>query len=428
MLNIESGVSIQDFGLEGLENGRWGIGIQVGRLKYDPVLHPLYGLVSWREVRPSEQEPLTCEQLLRIYHQNGGELTFGRVLDSSEIMAENSRGELVPAEVFNISGPFLATVGGENLTVVAFRCDPPGVEGKGEVRFALLQGNSLIQLKEAPILPKNKNKKIKGCEDPRRMFVEGDLFLGVVEVGPNDCCMSFSRDSDSNKLDYLREITRGPRKMKGIFFIGLEGEEKDNILLFGRFEEKYRFLSLDGKVREVTVKRVVWKVVDKSVVDNPKEFIRAIQTASPVEDLFAWGEWGGVNDALLLENGKVGVLGHVARYDRERNKHYYATTFEFDPKTGQVENLQIIASKENFPEAKGVAKRVRGKGKDLLMDVVYFNGMEAYVTEDEKIMIKYYGGAGDKVPVVFEKENHFSARPVRITRLPQRSKEPQVAA
>ena len=78
-------------------------------------------------------------------------------------------------------------------------------------------------------------------------------------------------------------------------------------------------------------------------------------------------EWGGANEAHLLSNGLVGVLGHIACFDDEMNKHYYPMVFAFDPGSKTASGMEIIAIRKNFPE--GPAKL------PSLIDVLFSGGL-----------------------------------------------------
>ncbi len=75
-----------------------------------------------------------------------------------------------------------------------------------------------------------------------------------------------------------------------------------------------------------------------------------IERAPLIENQFIDEEWGGVNELHLLKNGKIGVLGHIARFDDEGNRHYYPMVFMFDPVTKKASPLKIIAARKNFEE------------------------------------------------------------------------------
>ncbi len=67
-------------------------------------------------------------------------------------------------------------------------------------------------------------------------------------------------------------------------------------------------------------------------------------------------QWVGPNQAFLLEEGRIGLILHVAHFlDDERrpgkpyrNKAYYAASLIFEPSTNRVYDLQIIATRYSF--------------------------------------------------------------------------------
>lgn len=76
-------------------------------------------------------------------------------------------------------------------------------------------------------------------------------------------------------------------------------------------------------------------------------------------DLFVEEEWGGANQLFSLPDGKIGVLGHIAGFSENGSKkNYYPMAFIFDPETRSADNIQIIATAEQFP-------RVEVKKSDL---------------------------------------------------------------
>ncbi|TVX98255.1 DUF1861 family protein [Cohnella terricola] len=81
---------------------------------------------------------------------------------------------------------------------------------------------------------------------------------------------------------------------------------------------------------------------------------------------FSPQEWGGANEAHLLGNGFVGVLGHIAEFDGF-DRRYRAMTFAINPETSEISPMKIIAMRSNFPA--GVAKRPD------LADVVFSGGL-----------------------------------------------------
>lgn len=79
--------------------------------------------------------------------------------------------------------------------------------------------------------------------------------------------------------------------------------------------------------------------------------------AKPIEGQFRDDEWGGASELHLLEDNRIGVLGHIT-YNDDRGKHYYPMTFTFDSETETASPLTIIVARKNFPPSP--AKRSPG--------------------------------------------------------------------
>ena len=67
------------------------------------------------------------------------------------------------------------------------------------------------------------------------------------------------------------------------------------------------------------------------------------------ENQFDPEEWGGVNELHPLQNGRIGVIGHIGYKDEQANKHYYAMSFVYDPEAHHASPIEIIATRKNFP-------------------------------------------------------------------------------
>ena len=73
-----------------------------------------------------------------------------------------------------------------------------------------------------------------------------------------------------------------------------------------------------------------------------------VATNAPIiEELFRPEEWGGVNDLFLLEDGRIGVIGHIAR-EKEGLKDYYPISFVFNPQTFRFSDLKILVSERDY--------------------------------------------------------------------------------
>lgn len=102
---------------------------------------------------------------------------------------------------------------------------------------------------------------------------------------------------------------------------------------------------------------------------TPEKLIRA----RVLKEKFIAEEWGGVNEVHVLPDGKVGVIGHISAYDNEKNKHYYAMSFVYDPQTHLSSKIKIIATREDFPT--GATKVKNEKVPNELVDIVFPGGI-----------------------------------------------------
>lgn len=89
---------------------------------------------------------------------------------------------------------------------------------------------------------------------------------------------------------------------------------------------------------------------------------------APLLDQFDDDQWGGGNQALLLEDGRIGVLGHIARFSEGDVRHYYPMAFILDPRTGAHTPMRILVERQDLRP--GPSKRPD------LADVVFPGGIE----------------------------------------------------
>lgn len=149
-------------------------------------------------------------------------------------------------------------------------------------------------------------------------------------------------------LEKMGELIKGPKGMKDIRLVELSD---GSIGVFTRPQGK---TGGRGKIGFTTV---------PSLFDISQDIIeRAV-----LLELFDPMEWGGCNEPVLLPDGKVGVLGHVARFIQGTNRQYYPMTFILDPKTLTLSRYQIIAERSDF--LPGPAKR------EDLKDVLFSAGL-----------------------------------------------------
>lgn len=95
--------------------------------------------------------------------------------------------------------------------------------------------------------------------------------------------------------------------------------------------------------------------------------IELVNEAPLLQGQFVDEEWGGGNELHILSNGLIGVLGHIASFDDEGNRHYYPMVFALDPATGKHSDMALIAIRDKF--LPGATKRPD------LVDVVFSGGL-----------------------------------------------------
>lgn len=187
-------------------------------------------------------------------------------------------------------------------------------------------------------------------QDPCQTVIDGELVLGGTKIYTD----SDGRINNWNTVFYkgkdiasLKRFADAPFKMKDVRLL-----KTDMIHVFSRPQGGAANL---GKIGHVTVKDL--KDVDAGLIDGAKTF----------EGQFDKDTWGGVNQALPLKNGKIGVVGHIAVMSEGDVRHYYGMTFCYDPKTDVCGKIKIICERSDFAE--GAYKR-----KDLI-DVVFVGGL-----------------------------------------------------
>jgi hypothetical protein len=145
-------------------------------------------------------------------------------------------------------------------------------------------------------------------------------------------------------LDELNLVCVGPPGMKDIRVVELE----EGVGVFTRPQGEKGGLGKIGFVRVPRVEDITPQL---------------LQDAPVIPGLFVDGEWGGVNAAHLAPDGFINVAGHIAR--RGDGLEYYPIAFIFDPLTFAVSSLQIVATRNCFPDTeskKPSTKRVLFSG------------------------------------------------------------------
>lgn len=251
--------------------------------------------------------------------------------------------------VYNITAPF--EVGGKiylagRVESLESDCQKPNYDA-ATIFFTEVNG-VWTPVEEAPVLK---------MEDPAVTRINGELIVAGVEVfrkadGNMSARTIFYRGGN---LRDLKRFAQGPDGTKGIRLIQLPD---GTIGAFTRPE---------NEVADLWVKEIGFTKLASLAELNAQNLSRA----KVISGQLAHGEWGGTNEIHLLENGLLGVLGHVAYRDekgnrRYGNQHYYAMAFTFDPEKREASPLKIIATRQNFPQGEMEQGHTKAHVKDVL--------------------------------------------------------------
>ncbi|MGP3562258.1 MTP-1 family protein [Geobacillus sp. BK01] len=258
-------------------------------------------------------------------------------------------------DVYNISAPFED----QGEWVIAGRVEERDSE-QSEVYFFVEREGTWVPREGAPVF---------ALQDPFISRVHGHLVFGGVETFPHPVLHGklywrtvFYRGETINQLMHF---LTGPDGMKDIRLVELRD---GSVGVFTRPQGKKGGRGKIGFTRVGSLDELT---------------VEAIQDAPLIHGQFTDEEWGGVNEAHLLANGLVGVLGHIACFDQERNRHYYPMVFSFNPDTGEASEMELIAARSHFLD--GPAKRPD------LADVVFSGGL----IRKEDGTADFYAGTSD---------------------------------
>ncbi len=152
-----------------------------------------------------------------------------------------------------------------------------------------------------------------------------------------------------------------------VFASGPLGEKDIRVL---QLEENSVIVSRRPQGGEYGKGRIYYQLIG-GVDDLPKTLaaldgIRYLSTPQ-LDEHYAAGGWAGVNQMLKLEDGRVGVIGHLGRFDESGGRNYSAFALKLDPRTGDATEFKIIADIGSVP-------KMDPKRPDL-SDVVFPGGL-----------------------------------------------------
>lgn len=217
------------------------------------------------------------------------------------------------------------------------------------------------------------NSMVYQLEDPYIAIIKDEIVFGGthVRVQESDLDTYYGYFYKGTDVDDLYYFTTGPEYMKDIRLV----EMKDGrIGVFSR-----------PRGEDILEKYGSESMVGFTVIDSLDELTaERIEKADYLDGLFQDGEWGGCNQAFLLEDGMIGVLGHISYIDDEAGQSVYANmSFVLNPETLTIDDYKVIATRVSYPA--GPSK------KDNLKDCAFTSGM--VMREDGKVDL--YSGIGD---------------------------------
>lgn len=305
-----------------------------------------------------KSSPAPCTELLQRFKEKGP-LPVGEKLLFSGVGENN--------DVYNITAPF--NIG--DKTTIAGRVESREAWADSQVVFFEEKDGKRVPIDGAPIFK---------LEDGFLTRIGDEIVFGGVEVYPDfvgdDPCnigyrTIFYRGQD---LSSLKKFAIGPNGMKDIRLVSLANGH------IGVFTRPQGGENGKGKIGYVEIERL----------EDLNE--QNLFNAKIIENQFAPEEWGGANELHLLEDGKIGVIGHIA-YEDEQGKHYYAMSFTYDPKTHFASPIEIIATKENFPAGKVKMSKTE--------DIIFPSGLELFDNDTAKLYAGLSDAEAGRIPIPY---------------------------
>lgn len=174
-------------------------------------------------------------------------------------------------------------------------------------------------------------------EDPFVSDINGELVLGGTHVKKyggvmSGYCCYFYRGAPHDMLYF----TSGPSGMKDIRLLDMKNGK------IGVFSRPKRVFD-NGEGSQVGF----------TIINDLNELVPdTVENAPYIKGLFGPGQWGGANNAYLLESGKIGVVGHTAfsqkRADGITYQVYCTTAFVIDPLTLELLDNKLIATAASY--------------------------------------------------------------------------------
>jgi hypothetical protein len=278
----------------------------------------------------STEQAISCEVLYEEFRGKRGNYQGEKLIFSG----------VGTRDVYNITAPFMD----DGEQVIAGRVEDRDKEAS-EIMFFVNRKGEWVPRPGSPVFT---------LQDPFVAFVQGEIVFGGVEVyfdavDPHFVTSWRTVFYRGKRIGSLEMFAKGPLTMKDIRLVDL-GTGRIGVFTRPMMVEGARAMIGYTEITDLT--ELTEELIDRA------ELLR---------NQFLPEEWGGANEAHVLANGLIGVLGHIARMENNNIRHYYPMTFAFDPGTRTHSGLKLIVSRDMFPE--GPAKRPD------LEDVLFSGGL-----------------------------------------------------
>lgn len=220
------------------------------------------------------------------------------------------------------------------------------------------------------------NSMIYQLEDPYISIIEKELVLGGTHVRyeQGKIATFYGYFYKGTELDNLYYFTTGPNLMKDIRLVQLSDKR---IGVFSRPRSK-----------KVLEKYGSYSLIGFTIINSINDLTAdVIENAANIYGIFDIKEWGGCNQAYLLDSGLIGIIGHKCyKYMDEKDTEvsvYLNMAFVFDPIKHEASEIKIIGTRPCYPEG---PEKLPG-----LFDTAFTSGI--VMREDGKADL--YSGLGD---------------------------------
>ncbi len=209
-------------------------------------------------------------------------------------------------------------------------------------------------------------------EDPFIAMIHGEMVLGGVHVVKSrgnliGYSTYFYRGTDPHDLFYF---TTGPANMKDIRLVQMP----DGIGVFSRPEGQVGFTVISSLDE-----------LDAGVIENAR-----------IIDLVGDGGYGGVNQCYWLEDGHIGIIGHMVYPKTNRfgqtERVYVNIAAVFDPRTCQTTSCQIIGTRRCYPPSDRIRICCDGVPLD---DTAFTSGIVLRPDTPDQSKVDLYSGLSD---------------------------------